>query len=86
MVRILRGGNINNEKYLFKDNDLFISSEYVKEELYLKKNTLITPAVSSLEQTGKIARIDKDFNNNIIGSDVNNTLKMNVLAAGSVHF
>ena len=67
MVRILRGGNINNEKYLFKDNDLFISSEYVKEDLYLKKNTLITPAVSSLEQTGKIARIDKDYEDVVVG-------------------
>ena len=70
MVRILRGGNINNEKYEFKDNDLFISSEYVKEELYLTKNTLITPAVSSLEQTGKIARIDQDFDDVVVGGFV----------------
>ena len=70
MVRILRGGNINNEKYEFKDNDIFISEEHVKPELYLKKNTLITPAVSSLEQTGKIARIDKDFNSVVVGGFV----------------
>ena len=70
MVRILRGGNINNEKYEFKENDLFISSEYVKDELYLTKNTLITPAVSSLEQTGKIARIDRDFDDVVAGGFV----------------
>ena len=70
MVRILRGGNINNEKYEFKNNDLFISSEYVKKDLYLTKNTLITPAVSSLEQTGKIARIDKDFGDVVVGGFV----------------
>ena len=70
MVRILRGGNINNEKYEFKEDDLFISSEYVKEELYLTKNTLITPAVSSLEQTGKIARIDRNFDDVVAGGFV----------------
>ena len=70
MVRILRGVNINNEKYEFKNNDLFISSEYVKKDLYLTKNTLITPAVSSLEQTGKIARIDKDFGDVVVGGFV----------------
>lgn len=61
MVRVLRGGNIGDETYIFKEDDVFISSEYVKPELYLKKNYMITPAVSSIEHIGKIALIERDY-------------------------
>ena len=35
MVRVLRGGNIGNEEFYFKDDDIMISSEFVKPELLL---------------------------------------------------
>ena len=70
MIRIFRGGNILERTYTTKPDDVFISSEFVKSELLLKKNTLITPAVTSLELIGKVARIDKDFDNTVVGGFV----------------
>ncbi|MBQ9036006.1 MAG: restriction endonuclease subunit S [Erysipelotrichaceae bacterium] len=70
MVRVLRGGNIGDENYSFKNDDVFISAEFVKPELYLRKNYMITPAVSSLEHIGKIALIDQNYNNTVVGGFV----------------
>ena len=70
MIRVLRGGNISEEQFLFKGDDVFISSELVKPELYLRKNYMITPAVSSLDHIGKIALIDKDYSDTVIGGFV----------------
>ena len=70
MIRVLRGGNISDENYSFKLDDVFISSEFVKPELYLRKNYMITPAVSSLEHIGKIALIDKDYDDVVVGGFV----------------
>jgi len=70
MIRVLRGGNILDTSYTFKDDDVMISSEFVKESLYLKRNTLITPAVTSLENIGKIGRIEKDYNDTVVGGFV----------------
>ena len=70
MVRVLRGGNIENETYFFKEDDVFIASEYVKPELYLKKNYMITPSVSSIEHIGKIALIKKDYTDVVVGGFV----------------
>ena len=70
MVRVLRGGNIGEEQFYFKGDDVFISSELVKPELYLRKNYMITPAVSSLDHIGKIALIDKDYSDTVVGGFV----------------
>ena len=70
MVRVLRGGNIGEEQFCFKNDDVFISSELVKPELYLRKNYMITPAVSSLDHIGKIALIDKDYSDTVVGGFV----------------
>ena len=70
MIRVLRGGNIDEEQFLFKGDDVFISSELVKPELYLRKNYMITPAVSSLDHIGKIALIDKDYSDTVVGGFV----------------
>ena len=70
MVRVMRGGNIGDEHYSLRADDVFISSEFVKPELFLKKNYMITPAVSSLEHIGKIALIDKDLENTVVGGFV----------------
>ena len=70
MVRVLRGGNIGDETYFFKKDDVFISSEYVKSELLLKKNYMITPAVSSIEHIGKIALLEQDYTDVVVGGFV----------------
>ena len=70
MVRVLRGGNIGEEQFVFKDDDIFISSEFVKPELYLRKNYMITPAVSSLNHIGKIALIDRNYSDAVVGGFV----------------
>mgnify|MGYP004637182607 CR=1 FL=1 len=62
-IRILRGGNILPNKYIFKDDDVFVSEEFVNANTILKKNSIITPAVTSLENVGKMAVIEKDYNN-----------------------
>ena len=70
MVKVLRGGNIGEEQFYFKGDDVFVSSELVKPELYLRKNYMITPAVSSLDHIGKIAFIDKDYSDTVVGGFV----------------
>lgn len=70
MVRVLRGGNIGDESYFFKEDDVFISNEYVKPELFLKKNYMITPAVSSIEHIGKIALVEQDYADVVVGGFV----------------
>ena len=62
-IRRLRGGNILPNKYIFKDDDVFVSEEFVNANTILKKNCIITPAVTSLENIGKMAVIEKDYNN-----------------------
>ena len=62
-IRILRGGNILPNKYIFKDDDVFVSNEFVNANTILKKNCIITPAVTSLENIGKMAVIEKDYSN-----------------------
>ena len=70
MYKIFRGGNILDGQYIFKPDDLEIASEYVKENTILKKNSFITPAVTSIENIGKIARIDKDLDKCVAGGFV----------------
>ena len=69
-IRVLRGGNILPFRYLLKQDDLYIPSKLVSENILLKKNDLITPAVTSLENIGKIAVIDKDLNSVTTGGFV----------------
>ena len=70
MIRVLRGGNILNLNYTFKPDDIFISSKFVKKDLLLRKNTIITPAVTSLENIGKMALIENDYNDVVVGGFV----------------
>ena len=70
MIRVLRGGNISDLEYFFKDDDVMIDTSFVKEDLLLCKNTLITPAVTSLQHIGKMARIDKNYDNVVVGGFV----------------
>lgn len=61
MARGQRGGNIGEEPFFFKSDDVFISGDLVKPELYLRKNYMIAPAVSSPDRIGKNAFIDRDY-------------------------
>ncbi len=70
MVRVLRGGNINDMSYSTKPDDVMISSEFVKEELFLRRNMIITPAVTSLDHVGKMGRIESDYTDMVVGGFV----------------
>lgn len=60
-LRILRGGNINNNfEYLLKDDDIYVN--YTDKYINLIEGDVITPSVTSMEQMGKTAYIDKDLN------------------------
>lgn len=52
-VRILRGGNISPFELRIKDDDIFLTKDKVKEDIILKENDILTPAVTSLENIGK---------------------------------
>ena len=62
-IRILRGGNITQNGYSFFDNDIFIDRLLVANNILLRKNDLITPAVTSLDNIGKLALIECDYEN-----------------------
>lgn len=70
MVRVLRGGNIEEGQMLFKADDIRISSKYVPDGLYLRKRLFISPAVSSLEKIGKTALVDQDYTDVVVGGFV----------------
>ena len=70
MVRVLRGGNIEEGQILFKTDDVMISAKYVPDNLYLKQGTFISPAVSSLEKIGKTALIERDYDYVVAGGFV----------------
>ena len=69
-IRILRGGNIIQSGYTFFDNDIFIDRYLVADNILLRKNDIITPAVTSIENIGKLALIEKDYNNASAGGFV----------------
>ena len=69
-VRVLRGGNISPHNYLFKDDDIFIEKSLISEGILLKENDLITPAVTSIENIGKMARITQNYDDVTAGGFV----------------
>ncbi len=70
MIRVLRGGNITDMRYSIKSDDIFISSEFVKQDLLLQRNMIITPAVTSLEHVGKMGRIEASHDDIVVGGFV----------------
>ena len=69
-IRVLRGGNIQRFQLCIKPDDLFIPEEKVKKSILLKQNDIVTPAVTSLENIGKMARIEMDMCNTTVGGFV----------------
>ena len=69
-VRILRGGNILPFRIFIKDDDIFIPRNAVKDNILLRQNDIVTPAVTSLENIGKMARIESDMPTATVGGFV----------------
>ena len=69
-VRILRGGNILPFRICIKDDDIFIPRDAVKDNILLRQNDIVTPAVTSLENIGKMARIKSDMLTTTVGGFV----------------
>ena len=69
-VRVLRGGNISPLRLCLKDDDIFIPCSLVKENILLNKNDIVTPAVTSLENIGKMARVESNLQNTTVGGFV----------------
>lgn len=79
-IRVLRGGNINdNFTYGLYDNDVYVS--YRDKYTNLEPNDIITPAVTSMEKMCKVAYIDKYMKNTAAGGFVYvlKTLDKNIL-------
>ena len=69
-IRILRGGNILPFKINFNADDIFLSPNFVKENILLQRNDIVTPAVTSLENIGKMARIKDNLVDVTVGGFV----------------
>ena len=69
-IRVWRGGNILPFALTDKPDDLFLSAEKVKEAILLKRNDIVTPAVTSLENIGKMARVEDDMPTTTVGGFV----------------
>ena len=69
-IRVLRGGNIQRFLLSIKPDDLFISKGKVKYDILLKQNDIVTPAVTSLENIGKMARLEIDMPDTTVGGFV----------------
>ena len=68
-LRILRGGNINNNfQYLLRDDDIYVN--YTDKYKKLEIGDIITPSVTSMEQIGKTAYIDQELENVTAGGFV----------------
>ena len=69
-IRILRGGNILPFKINFNADDIFLPPNFVKETILLQRNDIVTPAVTSLENIGKMARIKDNLVDVTVGGFV----------------
>ncbi len=69
-IRILRGGNILPFKINFNADDIFLPPNFVKENILLQRNDIVTPAVTSLENIGKMARIKDNLVDVTVGGFV----------------
>ena len=69
-IRILRGGNILPRKLLYKPDDIFLPQDKIPSSILLKKNDIVTPAVTSLENIGKMVRISSHIQDTAVGGFV----------------
>ena len=70
-IRVLRGGNISTCKIDFQIDDIFIPTAIVNPSIHVQQYDIITPAVTSLENIGKMARVfTKPTSNYTVGGFV----------------
>ena len=69
-IRVLRGGNIKPFQLCTKPDDIFIPQSKVKEDILLKHNDIVTPAVTRLENIGKMAIVELDMPHTTVGGFV----------------
>ena len=69
-IRVLRGGNIKPFQLCTKPDDIFIPQSKVKDDILLKHNDIVTPAVTSLENIGKMAIVELDMPHTTVGGFV----------------
>ena len=69
-IRVLRGGNILPFKLCLKPDDIFIPSQKVNANILLRANDIVTPAVTSLENIGKMARVEAEMPDTTVGGFV----------------
>ena len=69
-VRFVQYGRHRRLTVICKSDDLFLDKSRVKPEIILRKNDLITPAVTSLENICKMARISEDMESTTVGGFV----------------
>ena len=68
-IRVLRGGNIQAQSIVTKDNDLFLPSSYKNKENQLQiGDTVIVASTGSVEVLGKAATCFKELPNTQIGA------------------
>ena len=70
LIRVLRGGNILPFRLQLKGDDIFICKELVNENILLRQNDLVTPAVTSLENICKMACFEHDYSDITVGGFV----------------
>ena len=63
-IRVLRGGNISTYKIDFRADDFFIPTAIVNPSIYVQQYDIVTPAVTSLENIGKMARVSTNPTSN----------------------
>ncbi len=69
-IRVLRGGNILPFKLCLKPDDIFIPSQKVNANILLRANDIVTPAVTSLGNIGKMARVEAEMPDTTVGGFV----------------
>ena len=67
-IRILRGGNIQAEKVLLKDDDVFLPMSYANNNQLKKYDTVIVSSTGSVDALAKGATIFEDLPNTQIGA------------------
>lgn len=68
-IRILRGGNIQENEVSSCEDDVFLPQEYFDEEKQIKKNDiLIVASTGSKAVIGKTGFVENDFDNTQIGA------------------
>lgn len=68
-IRILRGGNIQSQTIITKENDVFLPLNYTNQDNQLRMgDTILVASSGSVDVLGKAATCFKDYPNTQIGA------------------